>query len=162
VKASVDSPRAISDDATICHVQDILVRPSCQGSCAGRALLEAVQSRYRHVPQTVLITDNESGQRAFYQALGFTEGSDFSPEPLRMLARFRKPRCSPGHGRCRAASFESEVVVALGLLVGVDVGWWFEPGDAGCDVDGPVFFVDEVVVMGAEQGAVGGAGGSAV
>jgi ribosomal protein S18 acetylase RimI-like enzyme len=89
VKASVDSPRAISDDATICHVQDILVRPSCQGSCAGRALLEAVQSRYRHVRQTVLITDNESGQRAFYQALGFTEGPDFSPEPLRMFARFR-------------------------------------------------------------------------
>lgn len=81
--------RAISDDATICYVQDILVRPSFQGSGAGRAMLEAIQSRYGHVRQTVLITDNTSGQRAFYRALGFTEGSDFSPEPLRMFAQFR-------------------------------------------------------------------------
>ncbi|WP_104172495.1 GNAT family N-acetyltransferase [Arthrobacter sp. Y81] len=81
--------RAISDDATICYVQDILVRPSFQGSGAGRAMLEAIQSRYRHVRQTVLITDNGPGQRGFYQTLGFTEGSDFSPEPLRMFAKFR-------------------------------------------------------------------------
>ncbi|CAN7295090.1 GNAT family N-acetyltransferase [Arthrobacter sp. LjRoot14] len=81
--------RAISDDATVCYVQDILVDPSCQGSGAGRSMLEAILSRYRHVRQTVLITDNEPGQRAFYEALGFTEGSDFRPEPLRMFARFR-------------------------------------------------------------------------
>jgi ribosomal protein S18 acetylase RimI-like enzyme len=81
--------RAISDDATICYVQDILVAPSFQGSGAGRTMLEAIQSRYGHVRQTVLITDNDAGQRAFYQAMGFTEGSDFSPEPLRMFAKFR-------------------------------------------------------------------------
>ncbi|WP_251042696.1 N-acetyltransferase [Arthrobacter sp. ISL-69] len=81
--------RAISDDATICYVQDILVTPTFQGSGAGRAMLEAIQSRYRHVRQTVLITDNGPGQRAFYQALGFTDGSDFSPEPLSMFAQFR-------------------------------------------------------------------------
>ncbi len=80
--------RAMSDGAIICYVQDILVHPSFQGSGAGGAMPEAILSRYRHVRQTVLITDNEPGQRAFYQALGFTEGSDFSPEPLRMFARF--------------------------------------------------------------------------
>jgi hypothetical protein len=56
----------------------------------------------------------------------------------------------------------SVVVVASGFLLGVDVGWWGEPGDAGVDVDFPVFFVDEVVVVGAEEDAVVGAGGSAV
>jgi len=81
--------RGNSDDATICYVQDILVHPAVQGSGAGRAMLEAIQSRYGHVRQTVLITDNEPGQRAFYEALGFTEGSDFRPEPLRMFALFR-------------------------------------------------------------------------
>lgn len=86
--ALVGLARAISDDATICYVQDILVNPSFQRSGAGRAMVEAIQSRYSHVRQTVLITDNEPGQRAFYQALGFTEGSDFSPEPLRMFAKF--------------------------------------------------------------------------
>jgi hypothetical protein len=54
------------------------------------------------------------------------------------------------------------VVVAAGFLVGVDVGWGDEPWDAGFDVDLPLFFVDEVVVVGAEEGAVVGAGGSAV
>jgi hypothetical protein len=37
----------------------------------------------------VLITDNDPGQRAFYEALGFTEGSDFRPEPVRVFAQFR-------------------------------------------------------------------------
>jgi ribosomal protein S18 acetylase RimI-like enzyme len=80
--------RALSDDATICYVQDILVNPSFRRSGAGRAMVEAIQARYSHVRQTVLITDDEPEQRAFYQALGFTEGSDFSPEPLRMFAKF--------------------------------------------------------------------------
>ena len=51
-------------------------------SSAGRA---AVQ----HVRQTVLITDNEPGQRAFYEAMGFTEGSNVTPEPVRVFAQFR-------------------------------------------------------------------------
>ena len=54
------------------------------------------------------------------------------------------------------------MVVSLGFLAGVDVGWGDEPGDAVFDVDCPLFFVDEVVVMGAEEGAIVGAGGSAV
>lgn len=81
--------RAVSDDATICYVQDILVDPAFQKSGAGRALMEAVQRRYGHVRQMVLITDNEPGQRAFYEALGFTEGSEFRPEPVRGFAQFR-------------------------------------------------------------------------
>jgi ribosomal protein S18 acetylase RimI-like enzyme len=81
--------RAVSDDATICYLQDILVDPAFQGTGVGRTLLEAVQARYGHVRQTVLLTDNEPGQRAFYEALGFTEGADFSPEPLRVFALIR-------------------------------------------------------------------------
>jgi hypothetical protein len=55
-----------------------------------------------------------------------------------------------------------EVVVLLGFLGGVDVAWGCEPWDAVAGVDGPLFFVDEVVVMGAEEGAVVGAGGAVV
>ncbi|MEV7135407.1 GNAT family N-acetyltransferase [Arthrobacter sp. NPDC093128] len=33
------------------HLQDILVAPSFQGCGAGRAMLEAIQSRYGHVRQ---------------------------------------------------------------------------------------------------------------
>ena len=49
-----------------------------------------------------------------------------------------------------------------GLLAGVDVGWRDEPGDPVFDVDFPLFFVDQVVVVGAEEDAVVGAGGSAL
>lgn len=81
--------RVISDDATICFLQDILVHPACQREGIGRALLAPVRARYGHVRQTVLITDSEPGQRAFYEAMGFTEGSDFTPEPVRVFAQFR-------------------------------------------------------------------------
>ena len=80
--------RVISDDATICYLQDILVHPAFQGTGIGRALIEQVAARYQHVRQTVLITDNEPGQHAFYEAMGFTEGSDFTPEPVRVFAQF--------------------------------------------------------------------------
>jgi hypothetical protein len=39
------------------------------------------------------------------------------------------------------------VVVSLGCLGGVDVGWWCEPWDALVGGDFPLFFVDEVVVV---------------
>jgi hypothetical protein len=40
-----------------------------------------------------------------------------------------------------------ELLVSAGCLFGVDVGWRDEPRDAGLHVDGPLFFVDEVVVV---------------
>ncbi len=81
--------RAISDDATICYVQDILVHPDFQGAGVGRTLFASIMARFSHVRQTVLITDDEPRQRAFYESLDLTEGSDFSPEPVRVFARFR-------------------------------------------------------------------------
>lgn len=80
--------RTISDDATICYLQDILVHPDLQGTGIGRALFEQVKERYQHVRQMVLITDDEPQQRAFYQSLGLTEGSDFSTGPVRVFAEF--------------------------------------------------------------------------
>jgi GNAT superfamily N-acetyltransferase len=81
--------RTISDDATICYLQDILVDPAFQGTGVGRALFTQVKERYRHVRQTVLITDDEPQQRSFYQSMGMTEGSEFEPGPVRVFAQFR-------------------------------------------------------------------------
>ena len=78
--------RVVSDDVTICFLQDILVQPAFQKEGVGRALLEQVLARYQHVRQAVLITDDEPGQRAFYEAMGCTGGSEFSPEPIRVFA----------------------------------------------------------------------------
>ncbi|KFF58184.1 GNAT family acetyltransferase [Cryobacterium sp. MLB-32] len=79
--------RVISDDATICYLQDILVSPSQQRAGLGRALVEKVLERYVHVRQKVLLTDDEPGQRAFYESLGFIEGHDFSPTSLRAFVQ---------------------------------------------------------------------------
>jgi hypothetical protein len=44
-------------------------------------------------------------------------------------------------------------------LVGVEVFWGFEPGGVVGNGDGPLFFVDEVVVAAAEEDAVVDVGG---
>ena len=81
--------RAISDDVTICYLQDILVRPDIQRAGIGRALLEHVKAKYQHVRQTVLITDDQPAQRACYESLGFTEGGDNKTEPMRSFTLIR-------------------------------------------------------------------------
>src|SRR5919112_2122261 len=54
-----------------------------------------------------------------------------------------------------------EVGVLLGFLVWVEVFWGCVPGGVVDGGDGPLFFVDQVVVAGAEEGAVVRAGGAA-
>jgi GNAT superfamily N-acetyltransferase len=80
--------RAISDDATICYVQDVLVVPQEQRKGVGRALVRAVLDRYATVRQKVLLTDDEPGQRAFYESLGYAEIRDRPPGTLRAFVRF--------------------------------------------------------------------------
>ena len=80
--------RALSDGATICYVQDVLVLPDEQRAGIGRALVEAILDRYRTVRQKVLLTDDEPGQRAFYESLGFAEVRDQPPGTLRAFVRF--------------------------------------------------------------------------
>jgi GNAT superfamily N-acetyltransferase len=62
--------RAISDDATICCLQDILVVPDAQRTGIGGRLAREILHRYATVRQKVLLTDDEPGQRAFYESLG--------------------------------------------------------------------------------------------
>jgi GNAT superfamily N-acetyltransferase len=80
--------RVVSDDASVCYVQDVLVRPDAHRRGVGRALLDAVAQRYAHVRQHVLLTDDEAGQRAFYESLGYREIRDFGDGTLRAFVRF--------------------------------------------------------------------------
>lgn len=82
--------RVVSDDATICYLQDVLVRPDAHRGGVGRALLTAVRERYAHVRQHVLLTDDEPRQRAFYESLGFAETRDYEDGALRAFVRFGK------------------------------------------------------------------------
>jgi GNAT superfamily N-acetyltransferase len=80
--------RAVSDDASVCYLQDVLVRPEEQRNGVGRALVTAVLTRYAAVRQKVLLTDDEPGQRRFYESLGYAEIRDFGPGTLRAFVRF--------------------------------------------------------------------------
>jgi len=65
--------RCVSDGQTICFIQDILVDPGHQRMGIGKALLGAILEHFAHVRQVVLMTDNEEGQRRFYEGAGFRE-----------------------------------------------------------------------------------------
>ncbi|MFJ3033548.1 GNAT family N-acetyltransferase [Curtobacterium pusillum] len=87
--ALVGLARTVSDGVTIVYVQDVLVLPSRQGTGIGGRLLDAVLERYAHVRQTVLLTDAEPGQRAFYESRGLIEVHDVEPQPLRSFVLLR-------------------------------------------------------------------------
>ena len=93
--------RAISDDASVVYVQDILVRPSHQGKGLGRALVNAILKRYSHVRQKVLLTDDRPEQLRFYESLGF-----------------RNTRSPPGLHSTRSSSSREQNRVARRLPLG--------------------------------------------
>ena len=80
--------RVVSDGATICYLQDLLVHPDTQRRGVGRALVLAALEPYASVRQKVLLTDDEPGQRAFYESLGYRETRDHDAGPLRAFVRF--------------------------------------------------------------------------
>ncbi|WP_238348213.1 GNAT family N-acetyltransferase [Ornithinimicrobium pratense] len=80
--------RVISDGATIAYLQDVLVRPELQREGVGKALVDAAMAPFAHVRQQVLLTDDEPGQRAFYESLGYAEIRDHGEGRLRAFVRF--------------------------------------------------------------------------
>lgn len=79
--------RTVSDDVSICYVQDILVQPGAHRQGVGRALMQAVLSRYAHVMQQVLITDDGEAQQASYRSLGFRNTRDLKNLPTNCYFR---------------------------------------------------------------------------
>ncbi|NLA28519.1 MAG: GNAT family N-acetyltransferase [Propionibacterium sp.] len=79
--------RLVGDGLTIVYLQDILVSPDHQRRGVGGELFQRLFAPYSNVRQKVLITDDEQAQRAFYEAMGFTEIGDLEP-PGRSFVRF--------------------------------------------------------------------------
>ena len=61
--------RCISDDVSICYLQDILVQSDHQRSGIGRELFRRCIERFIHVRMFVLMTDDEPRQQAFYTSM---------------------------------------------------------------------------------------------
>ncbi|WP_298751175.1 GNAT family N-acetyltransferase [uncultured Serinicoccus sp.] len=81
--------RVISDGATIAYLQDVLVRPELQREGVGRALVVAALEPFARCRQKVLLTEDEPGQRAFYESLGWTEIRDHEDGRLRAFVQLR-------------------------------------------------------------------------
>ncbi|MEP6478354.1 MAG: GNAT family N-acetyltransferase [Rhodoglobus sp.] len=86
--ALVGLARVVSDGATICYLQDVLVHPEHRLHGLGRRLVESVLEPHATVRQKVLLTDDEPGQRRFYESLGYSETRDFGEGTLRAFVRF--------------------------------------------------------------------------
>ena len=80
--------RVVSDNASICYLQDILVHPAHQRTGVGRALAVEALAPYAHVRQKVLITDDEPHQKAFYESLGYTQSTEYHGGVIRAFLRF--------------------------------------------------------------------------
>ena len=80
--ALIGLARALSDDASVVYIQDILVRPTHQGRGIGKALVGAILDRFKHVRQKVLLTDSRPEQLQFYGSLGFKNTRELIKTPL--------------------------------------------------------------------------------
>lgn len=63
--------RAIGDQETILYIQDLLVHPDYQNQGIGQELMTRVLTRYPHIRQKVLMTEEAPAVRHFYEACGF-------------------------------------------------------------------------------------------
>ena len=78
----------LSDRTSICSLSDVPVHPQEQRNGTGRRPVLAALEPYVGVRQKVLLTEDEPGQRAFYEGLGYTEVRDHADGTLRAFARF--------------------------------------------------------------------------
>lgn len=81
--------RCLSDDVSICYLQDILIHPEYQRLGIGRKLLLNCLERFAHVRMKVLITDDEERQKRFYESLGYKNTKDLIKIPLNAFVQIK-------------------------------------------------------------------------
>ena len=62
--------RSVGDDETIFYIQDLLVHPAHQKQGIGAELMEKMVEAYSHVRQKVLLAENDSVVKRFYEKNG--------------------------------------------------------------------------------------------
>ena len=81
--------RCLSDDVSICYLQDILIHAEYQRLGLGRTMLLNCLERFAHVRMQVLITDNEERQKRFYESLGYKNTKDLEKIPLNAYVQIK-------------------------------------------------------------------------
>lgn len=62
--------RTISDQESVCYIQDILILKKYQRKGIGKALMNMIFEKYSYLRQIILMTDNTKQQRTFYESIG--------------------------------------------------------------------------------------------
>ncbi|MEC9487960.1 MAG: GNAT family N-acetyltransferase [Halanaerobium sp.] len=70
--------RAVGDGETILYIQDIIVMQEYRRLGVGLKLLEVTLERYQNVRQVVLLADDQTITREFYQANNFKESREMN------------------------------------------------------------------------------------
>lgn len=68
--------RVVGDGHAIIYIQDLLVLADYQRKGLGRALVERVLDKYKHVYQKVLLTEKTDKTLKFYESVGFIADYD--------------------------------------------------------------------------------------
>ncbi|MBO1299340.1 MULTISPECIES: GNAT family N-acetyltransferase [unclassified Enterococcus] len=63
--------RVVGDGQTILYIQDLLVHPDFQNKKIGTQLMDKVLQEYKDVRQKILLTEDASNVRRFYEKFGF-------------------------------------------------------------------------------------------
>jgi ribosomal protein S18 acetylase RimI-like enzyme len=76
--------RVMSDDYTVCYIQDLLVLPDYQSQGIGQTLIQKVLSHYKNVRQ-VILTSDENGPLGFYEKMGFQSVDHYDCKTYMMI-----------------------------------------------------------------------------
>jgi ribosomal protein S18 acetylase RimI-like enzyme len=69
--------RIVGDGYSIIYIQDIVVLEEYQHTGIGSKLMTDAISKYKNVYQKVLLTENESSTKAFYEKIGFVSSDKY-------------------------------------------------------------------------------------
>ncbi len=81
--------RCISDDSSICYLQDILVDPDYHRKGVGTILMNKCHERFSHVRSHVLITDDQEYQKLFYEKHGYKNIKELIKVPLNCFVKMK-------------------------------------------------------------------------
>lgn len=68
--------RCLTDDAHVCLIQDVLVRPDHQRTGIGSVMVGRVLRVHEHVRHVQLVSDDDPAVVAFHRSLGFVDGAE--------------------------------------------------------------------------------------
>lgn len=80
--------RGLTDKVSLHYIQDIIVSPSAQNKGIGSKLVTFAKNELKNVRATVLLTDDEPSQLAFYKKLGLSNTRELVEVPLNCFVEF--------------------------------------------------------------------------